>query len=375
MEAISDLPMLHDIDADYSPQYVKLARILRDKIESGKYHRGDTLPAAELAQRDGVSVRVAYAALAMLAANRYVDRPGSFTLPRHLAGGHVMRGPAPAPSRRWPEVAAPVRARIRCGRWPERWMVRSLSWLARLNRRLAPWCRSCTGKDRPMSASSLPRDDLSLLSRLERLDASTVSDADKSLRVLPAAIRLVSARSRLLGRAVTANARDDLLSVLGALRHSGPGDVLVVAAGGSRHAVAGELFASEAARRGMAGIVIDGFCRDTATLKRMTMPIYARGATPRAARAMVMPEVNVPVLLGNVTVNPGDILLGDDDGIVVATEAEMAAAIDKAEAIQLTEDALCSSIAEGVSLFDKLNFDEHVENLRAGKASLLSFDA
>ena len=226
-----------------------------------------------------------------------------------------------------------------------------------------------------MSALSSPGDDLSLLSRLERLDASTVSDANKSLRVLPAAIRPVSARSRLLGRAVTANARGDLLSVLGALQHSGPGDVLVVAAGGSQHAVAGELFAGEAARRGMAGIVIDGFCRDTATLKRMTMPIYALGATPRAASAMVTPEVNVPVLLGNVTVNPGDILLGDDDGIVVATEAEMAAAIDKAEAIQLTEDALCSSIAEGDSLFGKLNFDEHVKNLRAGQASLLSFDA
>jgi regulator of RNase E activity RraA len=82
-----------------------------------------------------------------------------------------------------------------------------------------------------MSASSSPPDDLSLLSRLERLDASTVSDADKSLRVLPAAIRPVSARSRLLGRAVTANARDDLLSVLGALRQSGPGDVLVVPPG------------------------------------------------------------------------------------------------------------------------------------------------
>ena len=132
-----------------------------------------------------------------------------------------------------------------------------------------------------MSSSSLPRGDLSLLSRLERLDASTVSDANKSLRVLPAAIRPVSARSRLLGRAVTANARGDLLSVLAALRCSGPGDVLVVAAGGSPHAIAGELFASEAARRGMAGIVIDGFCRDMATLKRMTMPIYARGATPR----------------------------------------------------------------------------------------------
>jgi len=88
-----------------------------------------------------------------------------------------------------------------------------------------------------------------------------------------------------------------------------------------------------------------------------------------------MPEVNVPVLLGNVTVNPGDILLGDDDGIVVATEAAMAAAIDKAEAIQLTEDTLRSSITDGVSLFDKLNFGEHVNNLRASRASSLSFDA
>ena len=110
-----------------------------------------------------------------------------------------------------------------------------------------------------MSASSWPRDDLSLLSRLGRLDASTVSDAGKSLRVLPAAIRPVSAGIRLLGRAVTANARDDLLAVLGALQHGGPGDVLVVAAGGSQRAVVGELFASEAARldRTLGGFLTD----------------------------------------------------------------------------------------------------------------------
>ena len=80
MADISDLPMLHDIDADYTPQYVKLARVLRDKIESGKYHRGDILPAADLAREHNVSIRVTYAALAMLAANRYVDRPGSLHL-------------------------------------------------------------------------------------------------------------------------------------------------------------------------------------------------------------------------------------------------------------------------------------------------------
>jgi DNA-binding GntR family transcriptional regulator len=78
MTAISETPMLHDIDADYTPQYVKLARALRDAIESGEHKRGDTLSAADVAHEYHVSVRVTYNALAMLAANRYVDLPGDF---------------------------------------------------------------------------------------------------------------------------------------------------------------------------------------------------------------------------------------------------------------------------------------------------------
>ena len=78
MGDISDLPMLHDIDADYSPQYVKLARILRAKIESGQYRRGEPLPAADLGRQYKVSVRVTCNALAMLAVNRYVSRNGPF---------------------------------------------------------------------------------------------------------------------------------------------------------------------------------------------------------------------------------------------------------------------------------------------------------
>lgn len=78
MEAIANLPMLNDIDADYSPQYVKLARILRAKIEADQHKHGDTLPASDLAQEYGVSVRVAWHALAMLAANRYVHQSGRF---------------------------------------------------------------------------------------------------------------------------------------------------------------------------------------------------------------------------------------------------------------------------------------------------------
>ena len=74
MEPISELPMLDDIDGDYTPQYVKLARILRDKIEAGDHEHGHLLLGVVLAQDHGVSAAVARQALAMLAANRYVER-------------------------------------------------------------------------------------------------------------------------------------------------------------------------------------------------------------------------------------------------------------------------------------------------------------
>ena len=78
MTAISDLPVPHDMDADYSPQYVKLARVLRDKIKSGDLKHGAALPASGLAAEYSVSVRVAHAAQEMLEANRYLTRSKRF---------------------------------------------------------------------------------------------------------------------------------------------------------------------------------------------------------------------------------------------------------------------------------------------------------
>jgi DNA-binding GntR family transcriptional regulator len=79
VEAISDLPMLHDMDADYSPQYVKLARVIRDKITAGDYKHGAPLPVARLSREHHVSMRVVCHTLEMLAANSYVHRPSNFT--------------------------------------------------------------------------------------------------------------------------------------------------------------------------------------------------------------------------------------------------------------------------------------------------------
>jgi regulator of RNase E activity RraA len=217
------------------------------------------------------------------------------------------------------------------------------------------------------------RRDQGLMDRLRRIDSSSLSDANKALRVLSSQIRSVTRGVRLLGRAITVDARGDLMSVLAGLEAGGPGDVLVVAAGSPDLAVAGELFATEAARRGMAGIVLDGLCRDSLTLGSLDLPVYARGTTPRAAPAQAVPVVQTRIAIGGVEVAPGDVLLGDDDGIVVADDSELEAAIDAAEAIQTREDVLRTAIIRGRSLFDALNFDEHRAALVAGRSSRLSF--
>ena len=176
----------------------------------------------------------------------------------------------------------------------------------------------------------------------------------------------------MVGWALTVDAHDDLMPMLAGLHQAGPGDVLVVV-GHDRHAVAGELFATEALRRGVAGIVIDGRCRDSRTLARLDLPVYARGVAPTACPARAMPVTQVPITIGDVEVRPGDLVLGDDDGVVVASADELAEVLDGAEAIQRREELLQSAIAAGTSLFDRLNYDEHLAALEAGRDSRLAF--
>ena len=220
---------------------------------------------------------------------------------------------------------------------------------------------------------AMPVSDHEIPSQVRQLDAASLSDANKALRILPRELRPYRCGIGMVGRAVTVAASADLLPVLAGLEQCGAGDILVVDAGTTEHAVLGELFATEAIRRQMAGIVIYGLCRDTATLAQLPLPIYALGTTPRAAGATQVPVTQQPVRLGDVDVRPGDILVGDDDGIVVLSEAELDVALDAAEAIQRREGAIRAAIQDGTSLFEQLNFADHVAALRAGLPSSLAF--
>lgn len=220
---------------------------------------------------------------------------------------------------------------------------------------------------------STPHQDAQLLERLTRIDSTSLADAGGgSLRVLPPELRPIRPGLRLVGRALTIDARDDLMPVLAGLHQAGPGDVLVVL-GHDRHAVAGELFATEALRRGVAGIVIDGRCRDSRTLATLDLPVYARGVAPTACPARGLPVTGVAVTIGDVTVHPGDLVLGDDDGLVVGSPDEIESVLEAAETIQQREEALQAAIAAGESLFDHLNYDGHLAAIEAGRDSRLAF--
>jgi 4-hydroxy-4-methyl-2-oxoglutarate aldolase len=212
-----------------------------------------------------------------------------------------------------------------------------------------------------------------LIARLLEVDVSALSDADKTLPVVEPAVRAMIPDVRMAGPAFTVVAEDDHLPVMTALAEAAPGDVLVIAANGGSRAVFGELFATEAQRRGLAGIVADGYCRDLRGLRAIGLPVFARGTTPRSGTTVSRAPRGTTVTCGGVDVRPGDIVFGDDDGLLVATETRIAAALDAAEAIARAERAILAAQARGDGLHALTNHDDHVAALDRGEDSALAF--
>jgi len=153
----------------------------------------------------------------------------------------------------------------------------------------------------------------------------------------------------MAGTAVTARSRGgDNLTYLRALEFCRPGDVLVIDAGGDvANALVGGILSFYAASIGVVGVVVDGAIRDVAEIREREFPVYARGVTHRGPYKDGPGEINVPISVGGMVVNPGDIVVGDQDGLLAIPQDGVEELIEKARAHLKTEEETIRAMKEG----------------------------
>lgn len=171
-----------------------------------------------------------------------------------------------------------------------------------------------------------------LIEKFQELPVANIADTMNRMFCLDARIRPLNA-AKLLGPALTVKVRaGDNLLLHKAIDLAQPGDILVVDAQGDvSNAIMGELMVLWAQERGIGGFIIDGAIRDLNTLRELNIPIYAAGITPAGPYKEGPGEINMPISCGGVVVYPGDIVVGDEDGVVIVNPIDAAALLERVE--------------------------------------------
>jgi len=200
------------------------------------------------------------------------------------------------------------------------------------------------------------------LRRIARIPTAILSDALGRLGTMASAIKPMTPTARLIGIARTVRCfPGDFLTLLTALAEARESEVLVVDGGGGLEAaLLGKLMAMEARRKGVRGFVIDGAVRDLVGLEAVGIPVFARAATARIGTAEHLLETQVPIICGGAPVQPGDIVHGDEDGVVVFAAQRLREVTARALEIKRHETEVerrlkrGRPLAELMRLFDRL---------------------
>lgn len=196
--------------------------------------------------------------------------------------------------------------------------------------------------------TSINRPERELIDSVGIYAVSNLADNMGRMFCVSAAIKPFNS-ARLLGCAFTVKvAPGDNLMFHKALDLAEPGDIIVVdGQGAMENALCGEIMVRYAMSRGIGGFLIDGCIRDSAAIKDLDFPVYAKGVTPRGPYKNGPGEVNVPVVCGCVVVNPGDIICGDADGVVVINPGDVAVIVEKTKVLYENELKAFKAIDSG----------------------------
>jgi 4-hydroxy-4-methyl-2-oxoglutarate aldolase len=205
--------------------------------------------------------------------------------------------------------------------------------------------------------TTFPRLAAAELAPYRERSTSFVVDAMNGRGGLHHTIKPLDPDSRVVGNALTARAgARDNLAALAALDLIQPGDVLVISTQGFEGtATLGDNMARIAQIRGALGVVTDGMVRDAAEIIALGLPVFCGGVTPNSAFPSGPGEVGLPLAMGEVTIESGDIIIGDRDGVVVVPRAQLAAVTARLELVAAKEAEMHTLLAAGEisSLLDR----------------------
>lgn len=212
----------------------------------------------------------------------------------------------------------------------------------------------------------IDRPDRGIVSGFEGVPSSIVSDVTGNVgQALDSGIKPVYDGATLAGTAVTVKASPgDNLIIHKAITLAEPGDVLVIDANGyveTGHL--GELMSASCKAHDLAGIVIDGAIRDRQDIEDMQFPVYARGVHPQGPLKQDPGSINVTISCGGVSIEPGDIVVGDDEGVSIVPKDDAEKVLEKAHEKIQSESDLRERVEEGEYLFEMSGYDELYENL------------
>ncbi len=192
-----------------------------------------------------------------------------------------------------------------------------------------------------------------VVAKFRELPVANVSDSMSRMAAAGARLRPIhgGGGAVLAGPALTVKVRPgDNLMLHKALDLALPGDVIVCDGGGDlTNALIGELMITHARVRGVAGFVIDGAVRDATAIRAAPYPVFAAGVTHRGPYKDGPGEINVAVAIDGMVIEPGDLILGDDDGVVCVPFAQVAAILAATEAKQAAEVKQMADIKAGRS--------------------------
>ena len=202
-----------------------------------------------------------------------------------------------------------------------------------------------------------------LIRAFSQLSTPNISDALGRDGGMDTRIRPAFPGARLAGSAYTVlNYPKDNLMTHYALKHAQPGDVILVDNGCGTHGSGwGELMSTAAKLKGLGGIVIDGTVRDVNELGKIGFPVFAAGVTAEGTVKVTPGGINCPITCGGVCVSPGDVVVGDENGVVVVPGPRAKEVLETSMAISEREKAMRKRILNGESIYDILNLSQYLE--------------